>query len=138
MFTAARRVLARRLKLATRPKRHRHSQVDADTLPVPLRGELFNPDQLEQHARDIAATHVVTLRAGNMRPLQAMLDQNEQQISAAHDFLLDTTQRRREITPAAEWLLDNIHIVVDQIREIRQDLPLGYYNELPKLNSGPF
>lgn len=73
-----------------------------------------------------------------MRPLLAMLDRNEQRISAVHHFLLDTNQGRREITPAAEWLLDNIHIVVDQIREIRQDLPRGYYSELPKLKGGAF
>src|SRR6187455_2211060 len=119
-------------------KRHYHSQIEADAPAIPLRGELFNPDQLEEHAREIAATHIVILRAGSIRPLQAMLDRNEQQISAAHRFLLDTTQGRREITPAAEWLLDNIHIVVDQIREIRQDLPRGYYNELPKLRDGSF
>ena len=138
MLAAAQHVLARGIKLATRTKRHHHSQIEVDASAVPLRGELFNPDQLEEHAREIAATHVVTLRAGSIRPLQAMLDRNEQQISAAHRFLLDTTQGRREITPAAEWLLDNIHIVVDQIREIRQDLPRGYYSELPKLKGEPF
>ena len=44
----------------------------------------------------------------------------------------------RAITPAAEWLLDNYHIVEEQIREIRDDLPPGYYRQLPKLADGPF
>ena len=39
----------------------------------------------------------------------------------------------RAISPAAEWLLDNYHLVEEQIREIRQDLPPGFYRMLPKL-----
>jgi hypothetical protein len=132
LFTA-RQLLARGLQLATR----RPGAAGADLPPAQLRGELLNADQLEHHARDLAAIHSTVLRAGSMRQLQAMLDLHEQQISAGHQFLRDTTQRRREITPAAEWLLDNIHVVVDQIREIRQDLPRGYYSELPKLQAGP-
>ena len=44
----------------------------------------------------------------------------------------------RTITPAAEWLVDNYHLVEKQIREIRSDLPPGYYRQLPKLVEGPF
>lgn len=42
----------------------------------------------------------------------------------------------RAITPAAEWLLDNYHVVEAQIRQINDDLPPGYYRQLPKLASG--
>jgi cyclic beta-1,2-glucan synthetase len=40
------------------------------------------------------------------------------------------------ITPAAEWLVDNFHIIDEQLREIKDDLPAGYYRKLPKLASG--
>jgi cyclic beta-1,2-glucan synthetase len=43
----------------------------------------------------------------------------------------------RHVTPAGEWLLDNYHLVEQQIREIRTDLPKSYYLELPKLRDGP-
>ena len=42
------------------------------------------------------------------------------------------------ITPAAEWLLDNFHIIEQQLRQVEDDLPPGYYRPLPKLASGPF
>jgi cyclic beta-1,2-glucan synthetase len=42
------------------------------------------------------------------------------------------------ITPTAEWLIDNFHVVEKQIHEVRVDLPPGYYRQLPKLVSGPF
>ena len=45
-------------------------------------------------------------------------------------------KEERAITPAAEWLVDNFHIVEEQLREIHDDLPTGYYRKLPKLASG--
>ena len=42
------------------------------------------------------------------------------------------------MTPAAEWLVDNYHLVERQIHDIRSDLPPGYYRQLPKLADGPF
>ena len=44
--------------------------------------------------------------------------------------------REQAITPAAEWLVDNFYIVEEQLREIRDDLPPGFYRKLPKLSSG--
>ena len=45
-------------------------------------------------------------------------------------------REERSITPAAEWLVDNYHIVDEQLREIREDLPSAYYRQLPKLAEG--
>ena len=42
----------------------------------------------------------------------------------------------RDPTPAEEWLLDNSHVVEDQLREVAVDLPRGYLAELPRLGHG--
>src|SRR5262249_10242948 len=42
-------------------------------------------------------------------------------------------REERVVSPAAEWLVDNFHIVDEQVREIRDHLPSGFYRELPKL-----
>jgi cyclic beta-1,2-glucan synthetase len=55
----------------------------------------------------------------------------------AYRALADAIKDERSITPAAEWLVDNFHIVEEQLREIRDDLPAHYYRELPKLAEGP-
>ena len=39
--------------------------------------------------------------------------------------------------PAAEWLLDNYHVVQEHLQEVRASLPGAYYRELPELSSGP-
>ena len=47
-------------------------------------------------------------------------------------------REERAITPAAEWLIDNFYVAQEQIRQIREDLPRGFYRGLPKLADGPF
>jgi cyclic beta-1,2-glucan synthetase len=54
----------------------------------------------------------------------------------AYRVLAQAIKDERSITPAAEWLVDNFHIVEEQLREIRDDLPTDYYRELPKLAEG--
>ncbi len=41
-----------------------------------------------------------------------------------------------DVGPAGEWLLDNYHVVQEHIREVRESLPKGYYQELPELAEG--
>src|SRR6266851_191702 len=57
---------------------------------------------------------------------------------SAYKALADSIREEHVISPAAEWLVDNFHIVEEQVREIREDLPKGYYRELPKLAAGAF
>ena len=57
---------------------------------------------------------------------------------SAYRSIVKAIDDGREITPAAEWLVDNYHLVEKQIRQISTDLPPGYYRQLPKLVTGPF
>ena len=50
--------------------------------------------------------------------------------------IVRSAKQQQPITPAAEWLVDNFHVVDEQLRQIRNDLPPGYYRILPKLASG--
>ena len=45
--------------------------------------------------------------------------------------------KSRDITPAAEWLLDNYHLIEAQIADVREDLPPRFYRQLPRLAGGP-
>jgi cyclic beta-1,2-glucan synthetase len=57
-------------------------------------------------------------------------------LNEVHERLTDASLRGVDISPAGEWLLDNSYIVQEHIREIRTNLPGGYYQELPKLANG--
>jgi cyclic beta-1,2-glucan synthetase len=103
-----------------------------------VRAELFSSERLEQHAASLAAAQQVTQRRSAGRSLVARLKDNEAALLGAYRAIGAAVGEGRPITPAAEWLLDNYHLVEEQIREIRADLPPGFYRQLPKLVDGPF
>ncbi|MBB6251101.1 GH36-type glycosyl hydrolase domain-containing protein [Nitrospirillum iridis] len=105
---------------------------------APIRAELFSVERLEDHARSLAAAQAVTARAAAGRPLATRLADNAATLLAAHRTLVKAAEAGDAITPAAEWLIDNYHLVERQIHEVITDLPPGYYRQLPKLAVGPF
>jgi len=101
----------------------------------PIRAELYSIERLEQYARTLADEHHILTRKGRAR-LLPRLEDNGRKLVAAYRALVEAVRQGESISPAGEWLLDNFHIVEEQLREIREDLPEGYYNELPKLTDG--
>ena len=103
----------------------------------PIRSELFSIERLEQHGESLAAAQRVTPRPGAGRPLATRLRDNGRVLLEAYRTIAEAIREERFIPPAAEWLVDNFHVVEEQIREIQDDLPKGFYRQLPKLAEGP-
>ncbi len=104
----------------------------------PIRAELFSVERLEEHARSLATAQAVTPKVAKGNPLAGRLANNETVLLHAYRTIANAISEERAITPAAEWLIDNYHVVERQIRDIRSDLPADYYRQLPKLAEGPF
>ena len=102
----------------------------------PLRSELFSADQMEQHGRTLADTHMVGPRRGPDQLLARLLD-NKRVLDGAVEVLIEAAQASRRITPAAEWLLDNSFLIEEEIRTARRHFPEKYSLELPRLAAGP-
>jgi cyclic beta-1,2-glucan synthetase len=102
----------------------------------PIRAETFGIERLEQHAESLAAAQRTTEKPAKGRNLLARVDENARVLLSAYRDIAETVREKREITPAAEWLLDNFHIVDEQIRDVRDHLPKGYYRLLPKIAEG--
>ena len=105
---------------------------------VPVREELFGIERLEQHAKSLAAAQSVTANPPNVLSLSTRLNENAAVLLAVYRRSASELETGLDVVPAAEWLLDNYHLVEEHIREIRHDLPPGYYRQLPKLAAGPF
>ncbi|HTO53074.1 MAG TPA: glucoamylase family protein [Myxococcota bacterium] len=103
-----------------------------------IREELFSAERLEQHAESLALAQRVSVTRLATHSLSRRLSDNGRVLLHAYHEIANVIDQGYPITPAAEWLVDNFHVVEDQIREIRRDLPAGYYRELPKLADGPF
>ena len=104
----------------------------------PIREELFSVERLEEHARSLAAAQAVTSRPLQRDDLARRLAENEVVLLAAYRDVAEAIEAGVAITPTAEWLIDNYHVVEKQIRDIRFHLPSDYYRQLPKLAVGPF
>ena len=122
----------------------------------PLQAELFSVPQLERHARMMAGWHLLiapnssrqaqprgtsgatkqTTRQAHVPKsdgLLARLRDNEAMFRDAYTLLSETVISGRQLTPAAEWFIDNYHIIDEQARIARRHLPRSYSRELPRL-----
>src|SRR6202167_4568323 len=101
-----------------------------------IRAELFSVERLEQHAESLAAAQLVVTDPEEGRPLIPRVLENGRVLLEYYRATARAIQHEQAITPAAEWFVDNFYIVEEQLREIRDDLPAGFYRKLPKLASG--
>ena len=116
-----------------RARRRLRFQPDLDE---PILAELFSVERLEQHAQTLAAAQNITAATDRGHDVAPRIAENGRVLLASYRLLAQAIKDERSITPAAEWLVDNFHIVDEQLREIRDDLPPDYYYELPKLAGG--
>src|ERR1700693_100970 len=103
---------------------------------LPLRSELLSADQMEQHGRVLAASHQLTKRRAPDQLLARLAD-NESKLLGVCDLLSEAVTANHRLTPAGEWLLDNLYLIEEQIRTAKRHLPKGYSRELPRLARGP-
>src|SRR5947208_5851714 len=102
----------------------------------PFRDELLSIERLEERAMALAASFTIDpnpwRRARNIFP---RFDDNARVRRDAYLTLADDVRTGQVVTAAAEWLLDNFHLVPSEIRDIHQHLPGTYYRQLPTLAS---
>jgi hypothetical protein len=102
----------------------------------PIREELFSVERLEEHARSLAIAQPVASGASRGSPLAARLANNAAALLEAHRKIAKAIDEGRTITPAAEWLTDNYHLVESRfvkfvriyrraITDNSQSLPVG-------------
>ncbi len=103
----------------------------------PICAELFSIERLEACARELAASQPIAADPRDGRSISARLKDNSDVLTAAYRAVAVDLAARRPISPGGSWLLDNFHIVEEQLRQISNDLPPGFYRRLPKLAEGP-
>ena len=104
-------------------------------LDEPIRAELFGIERLEQHAESLAEAGKTSEIVKGRDLLPRVRENGRVLLSGYHD-IAEAVGAKSEITLAEEWFLDNFHVVDEQLREIRNHLPRGYYRLLPKIEIG--
>lgn len=107
-------------------------------LAGPLRGELLGAEHLAERAREVARAQRIAKRRRGRPPARLLLrlSSTRRILEAAHERLTAAAARGADVGPAAEWLLDNFHVVQEHVREVHESLPRQYYRELPALANG--
>ncbi len=101
-----------------------------------IREEIYSTEKLEQYAIELAQAFKVDPKLNKGRSLKKSLKESSKELLKTYKILSDAIGKKQVVSPAAEWFVDNFHIVEDQIRGIKLDLPQNYYYELPKLSTG--
>jgi hypothetical protein len=102
----------------------------------PLRAELLNAEQMEERGRELAAEHKARASRSTANPLLHRLSQNADVIRECCRTLAEAIKENQKVTPAGEWLLDNLYLIDEQIRTARRHLPRRYSLQLPVLAKG--
>ena len=58
-------------------------------------------------------------------------------LGEAHRHFHEASSQEVSLSYASEWVLDNYYIIRQALLQIKEDLPSGFYNQLPRLSGGP-
>src|SRR5688500_3837614 len=97
--------------------------------PLNLDESAFSP--LEAFAHQLAVQHSVGRSPERNVYLSDSLQRWSESLKESYRFFRASDSREPVVTRAGEWMLDNFYIVEQTLRQIKEDLPPGYYHQLP-------
>ncbi len=103
---------------------------------LPFRDDLLDAQGLQRRAREIGATVALVDRGTAAADLAARAAEDGRRLRRAYGEVLAAQQAERQITSAGRWLLDNFHLIDEQLDAISREAP-ELRAVLPTLPSGP-
>ncbi|MDQ6609969.1 MAG: hypothetical protein M3Y85_09140, partial [Bacteroidota bacterium] len=105
------------------------------SIEEPLREELFSTGQMEALGKTLASKHKLSTTPEKDYLLKR-LTENEKVLDNVRKLLNDSIKNKYQLTPAAEWLIDNFYLVEEHIRIAKTHFPKNYSEDLPQLTNG--
>ncbi|MFN8440227.1 MAG: glucoamylase family protein [Caldilineaceae bacterium] len=84
----------------------------------------------------LAQSHRIGARSGSGPTLIENLNLHTERIKNAYQHYRERSGQDSFLPYEAEWLLDNYYLIQRVLRQIEEDMPAGYYRQLPKLTEG--
>ena len=103
----------------------------------PIRSEIFGLQRFAQHGRSLGETHRAAAATSRTATFFPRLRSNIRTLREAHRYIGVQAATGYDVSPAAEWLLDNFHVIEAQLKEIHDGLPRSYFRTLPVLLEEP-
>ncbi|REL37729.1 glycosyltransferase 36 [Rhodohalobacter sp. SW132] len=101
-------------------------------------GVSFNIGFLKKSADKLAENHLSLENGNQHRPIKPVLEESRQVLEESYRELSKLAKSNKEISPAAEWLIDNFYIIQEQIVQIGIDFPKEYQKSIPLFKDGEF
>ncbi|TAN05872.1 MAG: cyclic beta 1-2 glucan synthetase [Rhodanobacteraceae bacterium] len=112
-----------RLHRATGRAPHANAHTPAHAAP--------NPVLLARTAHALAREHDELTRAPPL-DLGRALTRHDHTLAHAYSVARSAAANNRRIEPAAEWLIDNVYLIRNEIRKVRETLPPRVWRRLPR------
>lgn len=97
--------------------------------PVPGNGPEKDITALAQQLADCTTRRAIF-------PIPARLKQFTRFFQEAYEYFEESTKAQVASSQTAEWLMDNLYVIEQAIRQVENDLPADYYQRLPKTRDG--
>jgi len=95
-----------------------------------------NKEDLEKHASEISRHYSNIVNTSCKKKLISNLDRSYDKILKGYENIDKAGKNKREVIPAAEWLLDNVYLIEKEYKSIKYNMPQTYYNDLPVISKG--
>jgi cyclic beta-1,2-glucan synthetase len=99
----------------------------------PIREEIFSSDRLNEYAIYLSKELQTNINTTKCHSFLKRIKENERFLQESYNKITNYFAKGIPLSPGAEWIIDNFHIIQEQIREINEDLPKEFYLELPKI-----
>ena len=119
------------------PELRKLLEADRGALPSPIRSEIFGAQRFAQHGRSLGLSHTASLSPSTGPTFFPRLQSNIAVLREAHTYIGMQASNGYDVSPAAEWLLDNFHLIESQLQEVHEAMPSSYFRKLPTLLDVP-
>jgi cyclic beta-1,2-glucan synthetase len=96
----------------------------------------FNINYLKESAANLAQIHAASKSSKHIRPVKPILEDSKKVLIDAYRILSGLAKKNQDLSPAAEWLIDNFYIVQEQVVQVGVDFPREFQRNLPPLSGG--
>ena len=103
-----------------------------------IKGTVLDRYQLEQYLEKIASDHILTEKSGKDTYPIPRLKENFFVIKEIYKLLNDQIKQGIPIHPAGEWILDNLYVIEEIVKNISKELTLKKYTDFLGLANGRF
>ena len=103
-----------------------------------INGTMLEKSQLDKYLEKVAASHNITTKSEKTTyPIPGLLEDFEF-IKEVYDLLNQHLKLEITIHPAGEWLLDNLYIIEEAVKQIKNELTLKKYTNFVGIANGEY